>query len=109
MKPSLFRPAAKQDVRDTVRYYRREAGEQVALRLVAHFERERRLLERHPGVGSLRIGQELGLARLRTWRVKGFPLLLVYVERDDYVDVIRVLGERQDVLAILRPMLDEAN
>jgi toxin ParE1/3/4 len=30
-----------------------------------------------------------------------FPLLWCYFERGDHVDVVRLLGERQDVAAIL--------
>jgi toxin ParE1/3/4 len=33
--------------------------------------------------------------------VTGFPLVWLYFERDDHLDVIRLLGERQDILAIL--------
>jgi toxin ParE1/3/4 len=33
--------------------------------------------------------------------VTGFPLMWFYVEREDHLDVIRLLGERQDVLRLL--------
>ena len=38
---------------------------------------------------------------LRTWRVSTFPLLWFYFEREDHVDVVRLLGERQDIGTIL--------
>jgi toxin ParE1/3/4 len=38
---------------------------------------------------------------LRTWRIKGFPLIWFYFERADHLDVVRLLGERQDVVALL--------
>ena len=43
----------------------------------------------------------LGIPGLRTWRVAKFPLLWCYFERGDHLDVVRLLGERQDVAAIL--------
>jgi toxin ParE1/3/4 len=36
-----------------------------------------------------------------TWRVAKFPLLWCYFERGDHLDVVRLLGERQDLAAIL--------
>ena len=38
---------------------------------------------------------------LRSWRVSGFPLIWFYFEREDSLDVVRLLGERQDILSIL--------
>jgi toxin ParE1/3/4 len=43
----------------------------------------------------------LGISGLRTWRVAKFPLLWCYFERDDDLDVVRLLGQRQDLTAIL--------
>jgi len=43
----------------------------------------------------------LPLPGLRTWQVSKFPLLWFYVERNDRLDVVRLLGERQDIAAIL--------
>jgi len=33
--------------------------------------------------------------------VSRFPLIWFYIERPDCIDVLRLLGERQDILAIL--------
>lgn len=58
-------------------------------------------IEQNPGTGSPRIGQELGIPGLRSWCVSGFPLIWFYFEREDCLDVVRLLGERQDMLSIL--------
>lgn len=58
-------------------------------------------IERQPGMGSPRIGQALDIEGLRSWRVSGFPLVWFYFERAEYLDVVRLLGERQDILNIL--------
>jgi len=47
------------------------------------------------------LGKILDIPGLRTWRVTKFPLLWFYFERDDHLDVVRLLGERQDIAAIL--------
>ncbi len=43
----------------------------------------------------------VGIPGLRTWQIARFPLLWFCLERDDHLDVVRLLGERQDIAAIL--------
>jgi toxin ParE1/3/4 len=38
---------------------------------------------------------------LRSWPLRRFPVRWFYIERADFIDVIRLLGERQDLEAIL--------
>lgn len=58
-------------------------------------------IEQEPGIGSPRHGRLAEIPDLRSWRIAGFPLIWFYFERDDHLDVVRLLGERQDMLAIL--------
>lgn len=58
-------------------------------------------MERMPQIGSPRLGQLCEIPRLRSWRVDGFPVLWFYFEADDHIDVIRLLDDRQDIVAIL--------
>ena len=58
-------------------------------------------VELDPGIGLSALGKDLGIPDLRCWRVSGFPLLWFYFERNDHVDVVRLLGERQDIATIL--------
>lgn len=71
------------------------------MRLAEALDTELKLLRQQPGIGSPRIGQLLEIPRLRAWRVAGFPLMWFYFEYDDRLDVVRLLGERQDILNIL--------
>lgn len=58
-------------------------------------------IELDPGIGSPTLGKLLGVPGFRTWRVAKFPLLWCYFERGDELDVARLLGERQNIAAIL--------
>ena len=58
-------------------------------------------VELDPGIGSPKLGKLLGIPGLRTWRVAKFPLLWCYFEGGDHLDMVRLLGERQDIAAIL--------
>ena len=101
MKPALLRPRAIEDQRQQVRYYREQAGSALALRLERNLRKAIAELQRQPGIGSPGLGQEIGIDWLRTWAVAGFPLLYLYIERDAYLDVIRLLGQRQALAALL--------
>ena len=101
MKPAVLRPQALRDQQSEVRYYRKEAGANVAVRFVKASNAALDQVEADPGIGSPILGQNLGIPGLRTWRVSRFPLLWFYFEKDDHLDVVRLLGERQDLAGIL--------
>jgi toxin ParE1/3/4 len=101
LKPALLRPQAARDQQGEARYYRDEAGTRMALSLVKATDAALDQIELSPGIGSPVLGSRLGIPGLRTWRVAKFPLLWFYFERDDDLDVVRQLGERQDIGAIL--------
>lgn len=101
MKPAILRPKARQDRQNEVRYYREVAGVAVAESLVVAARDALNHIRRNPGTGSPLLGKEIGIEGLRTWRLGRFPLLWVYFELADALDVVRLLGERQDVASIL--------
>jgi toxin ParE1/3/4 len=101
LKPAVLRPQALRDQHDEVRYYRKEGGSRVAVKVVKAINSAPDQIELDPGMGSPTLGMRLGIPGLRTWRVVKFPLLWCYFERADCLDVVRLLGERQDLAAIL--------
>jgi len=84
-----------------VRYYRKHAGNAVAESLVAATGEALDRIEQSPAIGSPAWSDVLGISGLRAWRVEGFPVIWFYFERDDHLDVVRLLGERQDIATIL--------
>lgn len=101
MKPARLRPKARDDRKSEVHYYRINAGTAVAEDLVHASQLALKQIEREPGMGSPRLGQLAEIAGLRSWRISGLPLIWLYFEREDHLDVIRLLGERQDILTLL--------
>ena len=106
MKPAVLRPQALRDQQGEVRYYRKEGGTRLALKVAKAMNEALDQVELEPGMGSPRLGKVLGIPGLRTWRVGKYPLLWCYFERGDHLDVVRLLGERQDIIAILGGELD---
>ena len=106
MKPAVLRPQALRDQQGEVRYYRKEGGTRLALKVAKATNEALDQVELEPGMGSPRLGKLLGIPGLRTWRVGKFPLVWCYFEGADHLDVVRLLGERQDIIAILGGELD---
>lgn len=99
LKPVLRRAVADQDIADAVNHYRDEAGEKTALNFVQALEHAIDHIARHPASGSPRHAHDLDLPGLRSWPLKRFPYLVFYLERDDHIDVWRVLRQERDIPA----------
>lgn len=106
MKPARLRPAAKLDLDEQALWYAKSAGAALGHDFVDTALAALMLLETQPGIGSLRWNAPDHQPVLRAWRVRRFPALRFYVERQDHIDVLRLLGEREDTTAILAAGLD---
>lgn len=101
-KPVVPREAANRDVEEAIAYYLAEGSVAAALGFVDALERAYAHIGRHPSSGSPRYAHELDLPGLRCWPLKRYPHLVFYVERDDHVDVWRVLHGQRDIPRWLR-------
>jgi len=101
-KRVIPRTQADRDIQEAVDYYLNERAERTALAFVDAIEQAFRYIGRHPATGSPRYAQELDLPGLRCWPVKRYPYLVFYVERDDHIDVWRVLHGQREIPAWLR-------
>lgn len=93
------RELANQDVAEAIDHYLKEATAKVALGFVDELEKAYAHIARHPSSGSPRYAHQLGLADLRFWPLGRYPYLVFYVERDEHIDVWRVLPEQRDIPA----------
>lgn len=99
VKPVVPRALASRDVDQAIEHYLDEGGERVGLGFIDALEKAYRHIARHPASGSPRYAQELDLPGLRVWPLKRYPHLVFYVERDDHIDVWRVLHSQRDLPA----------
>jgi toxin ParE1/3/4 len=102
-KPLVLRVQADGDVQEAVDYYRREGGEKVALAFIDSLQRAFRQVRQRPSGGSPRYGHDLSLPDLRHWAVRRYPYLIFYVEREEVIDVWRVLHAHRDIPSWMRP------
>lgn len=101
-KPVVPRELANRDVEEAITYYLGAGGESAALGFIDAVEQAFAHIGRHPGTGSPRYAQLLDLSDLRFWALKRYPHLVFYVERDDHIDVWRVLHGQRDIPAWMR-------
>ena len=99
VKPVVPRALASRDVDQAIEHYMDEGGERIGLGFIDALEKAYRHIARHPASGSPRYAQELDLPGLRVWPLKRYPHLVFYVERDDHIDVWRVLHSQRDLPA----------
>jgi toxin ParE1/3/4 len=104
-KPVIPRALANRDVDEAIAWYLNENAAPAALGLVDALERAYSHIARHPATGSARYALEMNLPGLRSWPLKHYPYLVLYVERADHIDVWRVLHAQRDIPAWL---LDES-
>jgi len=100
VKRARLRPRAEQDLVDAACDYASEGGAAPGGRAFDAALAALEPIERIPALGSIRLGQVCDIPGLRSWGVTGFPLRWFYFEREDHLDIVRLLGERQDIVAI---------
>lgn len=86
---------------EATRHYASEGSVELAERMFDAAIAALEPIERMPGIGSPRLGQLCEIPGLRSWRVTRFPMQWLYFETEDRLDVVRLLGDRQDLVAIL--------
>ena len=101
-KPVIPRALANRDVEDAIDHYLEEDASLAALKFIDALEMAYVRIGRHPSAGSPRYAHELDLPGLRAWPLRRFPHLVFYMEREDHIDVLRVLHGKRDIPAWLQ-------
>jgi toxin ParE1/3/4 len=96
-KPVIPRVQAVRDMQDAVDFHFGEGAEKAALGFVDALERAFSHIGRHPCSGSPRYAHELDLPDLRSWPVARHPYLIFFLDREDHLDVWRVLHGQRDI------------
>ena len=101
-KPVRLRALAHADVENAIEHYLRAAEAPVAVGFIDALEAAYRGIAAHPAAGSPRYGHELAVPGLRSRGLKRYPHLVFYMERDDHIEVWRVLHAERDIPARMR-------
>lgn len=101
VKPIVPRSEANRDVDEAIGHYLSESAEQAALGFIDALEQAYAHIARHPATGSPRYAHELNIPGLRSWSLTRYPYLVFFIEREDHIDVWRVLHGQRDIPAWL--------
>src|SRR6478752_489444 len=96
-KAVVRRSQAQKDIDDAADHYFAEGGADLEIRFIDALHAAVTRIAVNPGVGSPRYAVALAIPGLRFWRLTRFPYLIFYVEREDQVDIWRVLHEQRDI------------
>jgi toxin ParE1/3/4 len=91
------RELAARDIEAAIDHYRTEASPDVALGFIEALRKGYRHISRHPASGSGRFSHELNIPGLRSWPLEVYPYVVFYIEREDSIDVWRVLHGQRDI------------
>ena len=94
--------SGRRHVEDAVAYHCKEDAHDAALAFVDALEDAYAVVGEHPAIGSSRYAIDLEIPGLRSWALPRFPSVIFYVERDDHIDVWRVLHGRRDIPVLLQ-------
>ncbi len=96
LKPVVRRRRADDDIETAIAYYLKEAGAEVATDFANRLEECIRKIARQPAIGSSRYGHLVQIPELRQWPMKRFPYLLFYIEKENRIELSRVLHSSLD-------------
>ena len=105
-KAVVRRSQAQRDIEQAADYYFAEGGTALELRFIDALHAAVTRIATNPGVGSLRYAPVLAIPGLRFWRLTRFPYLIFYVEREEAIDIWRVLQEQRDIPRRFGPEMD---
>ena len=100
MKRALQRTLAQQDITKAFDYYLSAASPATAIDFVSEMDACMQRIERFLEAGSPRYADLLNIEGLRFAVVTRFPYLVFYFEWPDYLDIVRVLHQHQDIPGI---------
>lgn len=101
MKSVRVRPRADADIDQLADYIAADSLD-AELRFLDAVQKAFDLIGEQPGIGSMRYARPTLLEGLRFCPIPGFEKhLIFYVERADYIDVLRVLHGARDIPTVL--------
>jgi toxin ParE1/3/4 len=100
MKVYRLRDAARVDITEVLDYFL-DIEEHLAAQFRADLQSNIERVQEYPGTGSPRYShlwaRGARASKLRFWLLSQFPYAIFYVERDTWIDIVRVLHQASDI------------
>jgi toxin ParE1/3/4 len=91
------RAEALSDIEAASDYYLLEGGEAVAIGFLDALEAAYREISEFPALGSPYYRGALDIENLRHLPLRRYPFIVFYIEREDHVDIWRVIHGQRDI------------
>ena len=91
------RVTAEAELREAIAYYLSDGADGAALRLIDEFEVALQAVGEYPAIGSAWLEAELGIPGIRSFALRAFPYVIVYVDTPNFVDVRHLLHSARDI------------
>ena len=101
MKPCKPTTGAEADVDHAVVHYMEEATIDIAANFIADYDNALVHIGRFPGTGSPRYADTADYLGLRFWGLDRYPYAVFYIERDTFIEIVRVLHQSSVIPAHL--------
>jgi toxin ParE1/3/4 len=102
-KKIVITPKASQDLDDCYAYISQDNPE-IAIQFFDSTRITIAQIAKMPGMGSIFATNNTRLQGVRKWSVKDFrKYLIFYIERDNVVEIVRILYAARDISSILDP------
>ena len=94
-----------EDIIDAIDFYNDALAHQASTRFLDSIEKALRFIWAFPEAGSSRLSEILGLKQFKTWPLTKFPFLVVYIVKDESIDIVRLIHQKRD---LSEPLLRES-
>lgn len=100
MKRVIHRPRADNDIDAILLHYTR-VNVEIANDFLYEVLKASDQISRMPGIGSPRLSYQLEIPGLRSYSLDIFPYTLIYFERENHIDLARILHSHRDIFNLL--------
>ncbi|MDN3987562.1 type II toxin-antitoxin system RelE/ParE family toxin [Zwartia vadi] len=93
---------ADKDIIEAIDFYNDALAYQASTKFLDAIEKALRFILAFPEAGSSRLSEILELEQFKTWPLTKFPFLVVYIVKDESIEIVRLIHQKRDLSEPLR-------
>ena len=93
---------ADKDIIAAIDFYNDALAYQASTKFLDAIEKALRFILAFPEAGSSRLSEILELEQFKTWPLTKFPFLVVYIVKDESIEIVRLIHQKRDLSEPLR-------
>jgi len=93
---------ADKDIIEAIDFYNDTLAYQASTKFLDAIEKALRFIMAFPEAGSSRLSEILEFKQFKTWPLTKFPFLVVYIVKDESIEIVRLIHQKRDLSEPLR-------